>query len=299
MMMTGQSTFSSAGEATRALTPDRLALNTATLGANVEGEGQGWGPDQIVDACAERGFAGITFWQRELETCAVRIGDRMAASGLLATGFCRTPYLLEYPEVRSYKDFLHSFQRSLEIAAQVGAPTITCVVGGLPRKTCDAAVALDILQDRLEKVVPLAVAAGVKIALEPLHPFYAANRSCLTTTRDAVKLCRRVGSPYLTLALDVYHIWWDTTLGETLSRRGEVAISAVHICDWLRKTDDPLLDRGMMGDGVVDIRALRRTVERAGYEGLYEVEIFSRRNWWRRDPDNVLDTIVERAAVFC
>ena len=93
--------------------------------------------------------------------------------------------------------------------------------------------------------------------------------------------------------------WWDLSLGPELRRLGGERIAGYHLCDWLADTTDVLLDRGMMGDGVADLRRIRRAVEGAGYSGLCEVEIFSATNWWKRGPEEVLDTIVERFRTVC
>ena len=141
------------------------------------------------------------------------------------------------------------------------------------------------------------------LALEPLHPMYAANRSVLNTIAQALALCdvadpRRTGM--LGVAIDVYHCWWDPCLHASIALSGHTnRILAYHVSDWLYETKDLLLDRGMMGDGVVDLPDLRRQVESAGYKGLTEVEIFSAENWWRRDIDEVLLTCAERLQSVC
>ena len=117
--------------------------------------------------------------------------------------------------------------------------------------------------------------------------------------RDAVDICNRIGDPIVTIAVDVYHVWWDTTLESELERLGGDRIAGYHLCDWLADTQDVLLDRGMMGDGVADLKRLRAAVENAGYSGLCEVEIFSANDWWKRPPEEVLDTLVERFRTVC
>ena len=139
---------------------------------------------------------------------------------------------------------------------------------------------------------------GVKIAIEPLHPMYAADRACVNTMRHALDICDRLGAG-IGCAVDVYHVWWDPELPEQIARAGRERIMAFHICDWLVPTRDLLTDRGMMGDGVIDIPGLRAAVEAEGFDGLNEVEIFSADNWWRRDPDEVLRTMIERGASAC
>jgi len=147
--------------------------------------------------------------------------------------------------------------------------------------------------------VLLAGGAGVKLALEPLNPVYGGNRSCLVSVRDAVDMCENIAAPNVGIAVDVYHVWWDTSLASELKRAGKQRILSYHLCDWMADTTDVLLDRGMMGDGVADLKNLRRCVEDTGYDGFCEVEIFSAENWWKRDPNTVLDTIVTRFQTLC
>ena len=127
---------------------------------------------------------------------------------------------------------------------------------------------------------------------------FGGNRTCLMTVRDAGNVCDMVCSDSVGMAVDVYHVWWDTTLAEALDASAGHVLG-YHLCDWLENTSDMLLDRGMMGDGVADLRAIRGAVEGAGYKGLCEVEIFSAQNWWKRPPDEVLDTLVDRFRKYC
>src|SRR5262249_43958667 len=126
---------------------------------------------------------------------------------------------------------------------------------------------------------------------------YAAERACVNTLAEANALCDSLGEG-LGVAVDIYHVWWDPDLADGIARAGR-RIVGFHLNDWLVPTTDLLLDRGMMGDGVVDIGAIPRQVEAAGYRGPREVEIFSQNNWWKRDPDEVLRIIKQRYATVC
>jgi sugar phosphate isomerase/epimerase len=134
------------------------------------------------------------------------------------------------------------------------------------------------------------------LAIEPLHPAYAADRACINTTRQALDICDRLDpgrTGALGVALDVYHIWWDPELVAQIARAGRDRLLAFHVCDWLVPTKDILNDRGMMGDGVIDIRSVRAAVEAQGFDGYSEIEIFSN-DWWARSMDEVLRTCIER-----
>ena len=275
-----------------------LALNTATLGHMLDGHGAGWSPERVIDACAERGMAGIVFWRREIGARAVAIGDRVRAAGMEVVGLCRAPFLVG-PLARSTREErTDEFRASIDMAAELGTRVLTIVTGGIEPGTKGPEESQKLLAERVAEGADYAAPRGVTLALEPLNPLYGGSRTCLMTVRDALRVCDIVDAPNVGIAVDVYHVWWDTTLARSCAETGD-RIVAYHLCDWLADTRDMLLDRGMMGDGVADLRAIRRAVEAAGYAGACEVEIFSAGNWWKRDPDEVLDTVVERFRTAC
>ena len=279
-------------------TGTQLALNTATLGHNIEGAGAGWSAEQVIDACAARGIGGIVLWRRECADRPAQIGEYARKAGVTVTGLCRAPYLVGPDAPRTTTKAVDGLKASIDEAAALGAPVLTIVAGGIEPETRGPDTSLRRLEERVALGADYAAACGVRLALEPLHPVYGANRSCLVSTRDAIDLCARIGAKNVGIAVDVYHVWWDTDLARQLLRP-DCRIFGLHLCDWLYDTTDILLDRGMMGDGVADIAAIRQAAEAAGYRGFAEVEVFSARNWWRRDPADVLDTVVERFLSAC
>jgi sugar phosphate isomerase/epimerase len=272
-----------------------LALNTASLGHNLEGAGAGWSPEHVIDACAARGYGGIVFWQREIGSSAVKIGNRARAAGLQVVGLCRTPYLVGRDAPKSDD----AARLSIDCAAELGAPVLTVVTGGTEPGTKGVAETQKRLCDRISGLAGYAAERAVSLAIEPLNPMFGGNRTCLFTVAEALKLCRAIAAPNVGIAVDVYHVWWDAGLPEALAEaRGHVL--GYHLCDWLEDTSHMLLDRGMMGDGVADLRSIRRWVEEgAGYNGLCEVEVFSAQTWWKQEPEHVLDVIVERFRQYC
>lgn len=272
-----------------------LALNTASLGHNLDGAGVGWSPERVIDACAARGYGGIVFWRREIGARAAELGERVRAAGMRVAGLCRTPYLVgsEAPA-----DLLGEAHASIDMAADLGAPVLTVVTGGTQPGSKGLEESIALLTERVARIAPYAAERGVALALEPLNPMFGGNRTCLFTVADALEVCDLVGATNVGVAVDVYHVWWDRTLAASLARAGG-RVFGYHLCDWLERTNHMLLDRGMMGDGVADLKAIRAAVEGAGYDGLCEAEIFSAENWWKRDPAEVLDTIVERFRGVC
>ena len=173
----------------------------------------------------------------------------------------------------------------LEEAAAVGADHIVWIAGGLAPDSKDLAGARSRARDAFERLIPDARAAGVKLGIEPLHPMICSHRSVLCTLEQANDWCDQLDADDIVgIVIDTYAVWWDPNL-EPETRRAGSRICAFHVNDWLPNTEDLRLDRGMMGDGVIDIPAIRQMVERAGYSGACEVEIFSARDWWKRDPD--------------
>ena len=271
----------------------RLALNTATLGHNLDGYGAGWSPERVIDACAERGLAGIVFWRREIGSRAAEIGERVRASGIEVIGLCRTPYV-----TGAEAGTEDELKASVDMAAALGAPVLTVVTGGTEPGTKGVFESQRILADRIGRIADYAAGLDVCLALEPLNPMFGGNRTVLMSVRDALRVCNWIDAPNVGIAIDVYHVWWNTALEkDCVAAKGRVL--GYHLCDWLENTTDMLLDRGMMGDGVADLKGIWHAVEQAGYRGACEVEIFSVGDWWRRDPDEVLDIMVERFVSSC
>jgi sugar phosphate isomerase/epimerase len=265
----------------------RVSLNTATVRAQ-------WTLRQCIEGCARHGIGGIAPWRDMLAECGVREAAQMIADhGLHVSGLCRGG-MFPAADAAGLQAALDDNRRAVDEAAAIGAACLVLVVGGLPAGSKDLALARRQVEDGIGRTLDHARAVGMPLAIEPLHPMYAADRACVNTLRQANDICDALGDG-VGIALDVYHVWWDPELAAQIARAGR-RLLAFHICDWLVPTRDLLLDRGMMGDGVIDIPAIRALVEGAGYSGAVEVEIFSAENWWKRDPDEVLRIMVERCA---
>jgi sugar phosphate isomerase/epimerase len=170
------------------------------------------------------------------------------------------------------------------------------ITGGLPAGDRDVVGARERAKQGIAELLPIARDAGVRIALEPLHPMVCGFRSVITTLREANDWLDELGNEdVLGIAFDTYALWWEPDLETEIARAGRRILN-FHCSDWLTDTRDVRLDRGMLGDGTIDNRRLLRLVEAAGFDGPIEVEIFSARDWWRRDPDEVVRTIKKRAA---
>ncbi len=276
----------------------QLSINTATLRKQ-------WGLADIVAGVAQMGIRGIAPWRDQVAQAGLKdIALRIRDAGLAVTGYCRGGMFpaIDGADRAAARD---DNRRAVDEALTLGAKCLVLVVGGLPKDrdqriaSKDLAGAREMVRDGIGELLDYARAGGMPLAIEPLHPMYAAERACVNTMAQANDLCDELspkGGDGLGLAVDVYHVWWDPQLKHEIERAGAAErLFAYHICDWLAPTRDLLNDRGMMGDGVVDLPLIRQWMEGAGYRGLHEVEIFSDR-WWAEDPRHVLATCIERHA---
>jgi len=257
-----------------------LSLNTATVRKQ-------WNLAQMIDGCARHGIRGIAPWRDQVEQMGLQQAKKsIREKNLVVTGLCRGGFF-------TAKDWRDDNRRAIEEAHELGAQCLVLVVGGLPPGSKDLIGARNQVRDGIAAILPEARKAGVPLAIEPLHPMQAAERACINTLEQALNLCDILGEG-LGVAVDVYHVWWDPKLQSQIERAGPERLLAYHICDWLSPTRDLVSDRGMMGDGVINLPLIRRWIEKAGYAGFQEVEIFSELDWWKRDPDEVLRTCKER-----
>ena len=259
--------------------PSLLSLNTATIKAQ-------WTLAQAIEGCARHGIRGIAPWRDKLAEMGLKNAAKaIKANGLTVTGLCRGGFFTS-------PNFLEDNMRAVEEAHELKAQCLVLVVGGLLPGSKDLGLSRDRILDGISAILPAARKAGVPLAIEPLHPMQAAERACINTLEQALDVCDALGEG-IGVAVDVYHVWWDPKLEQQIKRAGK-RILAYHICDWLVPTRDLLNDRGMMGDGIIELEKIRNWIEAAGYSGFHEVEIFSELDWWQRDPDDVLRTIKER-----
>jgi sugar phosphate isomerase/epimerase len=269
--------------------PARMSINQATTREQHS-------LAEAIDCYARHHVAGISIWRDKLEECGLdRAVQLVRDSGLGVSGLCRAG---QFPALDAAERQARIDDNKLAVdqAAALGADCLIIVAGGLPEGSRDLPGARAMVSDALGELAPYARSAGVKLAIEPLHPMYAADRCAVNTLSQALDLCDALGDG-VGVAVDVYHTWWDPDVHAQIARAGD-RIHAYHVCDWLVPTTDLLLDRGMMGDGVIDIPGISASVAAAGYAGLIEVEIFSANNWWRRPGDEVVATCRERFIGF-
>jgi len=258
---------------------------------------------QAVDACVKQGLRAVAPWRDQVQAVGLKEAAAIVrANGLRVTGLCRGGMFPAADEV-GRAAAIEDNKRAIDEACTLGADCLVLVVGGLAKGSKDIAAARQIVVDGIGATLDYARTNRMKLAIEPLHPMYAADRACINTLEQALDVCDVLDDgqdQYLGVAIDAYHVWWDPKLAQQIARAGAAErIFAHHICDWLVPTRDLLLDRGMMGDGVIDLRGMRRMIEAAGFKGPQEVEIFSAENWWKKPGDQVIATCIERYRSEC
>jgi sugar phosphate isomerase/epimerase len=269
-----------------------LSINLATVREQYDMK-------QAVEACLKQDIVAIAPWRDQVHAIGLSEAARIVADNQLqVTGLCRGG-MFPAADAAGRAAAIDDNKRAIDEAAALNADCLVLVVGGLPAGSRDIAHARDMVADGIGAILPHARASGIPLAIEPLHPMYAADRACVNTLEQALDICDLLGNG-VGVAIDVYHVWWDPKLEQQIARAGASGrILAHHICDWLVPTTDLLLDRGMMGDGVIDLKGIRRSIEAAGYHGAQEVEIFSAANWWKRPGEKVLSTCVDRFRSVC
>jgi sugar phosphate isomerase/epimerase len=277
-----------------------LSINTATVRKS---SGVDLPLPRIIEACVARGIRAISPWRDQVQAAGLPAIARLVREHQLElSGYCRGG-MFPATDAAGRKAAREDNRRAVDEAAELGARCLVLVVGGLPGALQgqaahkDIALARSQVHDGIADLLEYARLAKMPLAIEPLHPMYAADRACINTMEQALDVCdaldpHRTGA--LGVAVDVYHVWWDPKLEQQIARAGRERLLAFHVCDWLTPTSDLLNDRGMMGDGVIDIARIRGWVEAQGFAGYSEVEIFSTGNWYRRPHEEVLDTCIAR-----
>ena len=261
----------------------RLCVHTITT--------KPWPLEQAAQQFAKAGIGGITVWRDALSGRDIAAAGRMLGElNLEVVSLCRGgffPALTPAGRQAAIDDNL----KAIDEAAALGAPMVVLVCGAVPGQSLTESRKQ--IRDGIAACLPHAAAAGVKLAIEPLHPMYAGDRSAINTLAQANDMAEDLRSPWLGIAVDVYHLWWDPDLENQVKRCGKNGhLAAFHVCDWKTPTLDMLNDRGLMGEGCIDIRQIRGWVEAAGFEGFNEVEIFST-SYWQQDQNLFLDKIKE------
>jgi sugar phosphate isomerase/epimerase len=276
-----------------------LSINTATVRAQ-------WPLDRIIQECAARGITTVSPWRDQVAAIGLdTVAHCLRDNGVRLSGYCGGG-MFPAADGAGRQAAIDDTRRAIDEARALDAPCLVLVVGGLPGALAgqplhkDIALAREQVQEGIDAVLQHARDACMPLAIEPLHPMYAADRACINTLEQALDVCDLLDPPsagtprMLGVAVDVYHVWWDPKLDQQIRRAGRDRLLAFHVCDWLLPTRDLLNDRGMMGDGIIDIPRIRGVMEAAGYEGHAEVEIFSSTDWWKRPAGEVLDTCVAR-----
>tara|TARA_S200000501_G_scaffold120819_1_gene113665 strand:- start:205 stop:1032 length:828 start_codon:yes stop_codon:yes gene_type:complete len=237
-----------------------------------------WTIEQCINHYAAAGIRAISIWRHLLEgkdlsnIKKLLIKSKIEVVSLVRGGFF--PAVDQEQRVLALEDN----RLAIEQAAALGGPQVVLVCGTDPNQSLK--VSRQQIKEGIIALIPQAERLGVKLSIEPLHPMYAGDKSAIVTLGQANDLCEEIDSPWVGVAIDVYHLWWDDQLEKEIYRCGRSGnIFAFHVCDWRVPTIDFLTDRGLMGEGCIPVKQIREWVEKAGFKGYNEVEVFSERLW--------------------
>lgn len=250
-----------------------------------------WDIEMAAKNYSSAGIKGITVWRDALEGRNIReTGQMLLDHDLTIVSLCRGGFF-PAKNLKKRKLAIDDNRKAIDEAAELGTSMVVLVCGADPSQPLEES--REQIRDGIAEIIPQAAAAGIKLAIEPLHPMYADTRSAINTLAQANDLAEELNSPWIGVALDVYHLWWDPFLESEIKRCGENGhIMAFHICDWKTPTSDMLLDRGLMGEGCIPLKKIRSWVEAAGFKGFNEVEIFST-SYWEKNQSEFLQKIIK------
>lgn len=237
-----------------------------------------WNLEECVRNYAAAGVHAISIWRHLLEVSSYSsIRNLLNAHDMAVVSLVRGGFFAS-GEIKKRESAIEDNLLAIEQAAEIGAPMLVLVCGSDPSQALE--VSRDQIREGIQKILPVAKSAGIKLAIEPLHPMYAADRSAITTMAQANDMIETINEASLGVAVDVFHLWWDPDLEEEISRSGKSgSLFAFHVCDWNVPLMDMLNDRGLMGDGCINLKQIRGWVEEAGFQGYREVEVFSDKYW--------------------
>lgn len=260
----------------------RLCIHTITT--------KPWGIEEAAKNYSANGVKGITVWRDALTGRNIKqTGDMLRQQGLSAVSLCRGGFFPS-KEPSGRQAAIDDNRKAIEEAFELGTRLIVLVCGADPAQSLEDSRKQ--IHDGISAILPDAEAANIRLAIEPLHPMYADTRSAINTMSQANDLAESLKSPWVGVAVDVYHVWWDPQLEKEIERCGKQrSLLAFHICDWKSPTVDLLNDRGLMGEGCIPIRKIRSWVESTGFNGFIEVEIFSN-YYWKQEQSGFLKNII-------
>jgi sugar phosphate isomerase/epimerase len=254
------------------ITHGRLSLNQATIKFASLAE--------ALQVATEAGYQAIGLWREPVAEVGLdKAVEMVEQSGLRVSSLCRGGFFTAPPGTERDRA-LDDNRRALEEAHRLGTDTLVLVVGGLPEGDHDLVGARERVRDALGTLAPDAVAAGVRLALEPLHPMYAADRAVINTLGQALDIAEQVPAEAVGVVVDTFHLWWDPQILDQIARAGKQRITSYQVCDWITPLPaDVLLARGIPGDGHIDFAPITRAVAATGYAGDIECEIFNADIW--------------------
>jgi sugar phosphate isomerase/epimerase len=261
---------------------DRLSINHYSV--------RQFALEPLVQECRELGIPYVGLWRDKVHEVGIeRARALVAQAGLKVSSLCRGGFF-PYNDQAQRQESIEENRKVIDEAVALGAPLVVLVCGGIAAAGLSAS--REMVEEGIANLVPYAADRGVRLGIEPLHPMFAADRSVIVTLAQANQLAAHFSADVVGVVVDAYHVWWDPALEREIDRASG-RIFGFHVSDWIVPLPDILNGRGLMGDGYIELSAISALIERAGYHGPIEVEIFNR-NLWQLPGRTALDRIKDR-----
>lgn len=250
-----------------------------------------WSLDECLKNYSAKGIGGISVWRNVIENQNLNdVNRRILDSGITPVSLVRGGFFTGKSEADRQKA-IDENKQCIDEAAAIGTDLVVLVCGSTPGFTIDDNIKM--IEDGIQSVTEHAQKNNVRLGIEPLHPMYADIRSSVSSLRAANNMAERINSDYVGVTLDVFHIWWEEQLQQEIQRCADLGkLFSFHICDWKTDMEDMLQDRGLMGEGIINVPQIRGWVEEAGFNGFNEIEIFSKK-YWAMDQHEFLDKMID------
>jgi sugar phosphate isomerase/epimerase len=258
---------------------ERFSFNQATA--------QGWPMPDLVAGCVAAGVRGVGLWREPVADHGLaRTAALVRGAGLAVTSLCRGGFFAE-------PGWFDDNRRAIDESVALGAPVLVLVCGGMSDGSRDLDGARAHVAEAIGRLVPHALAAGVQLAIEPLHPMFCSDRCVVSSLGHALDLAAPYPPEAVGVVIDTYHVWWDDQVWAQLARAGTARrIACFQVADWITPLPEgALLGRGLPGEGCIELRRFREAVDAAGFTGPVEVEVFHAGLWSRPGSEILADTI--------
>jgi sugar phosphate isomerase/epimerase len=234
------------------------------------------GFDDDLRVYGEAGVDGIGIWELKLPARDdAETAEAIRLSGLEVTNcVASVPSILPLPLMEGPADpeeRIDALCASLHRLAAFEPQSVGFLTGSATGLAPEQA--RDQVVEGVRTIAGEAERAGVRIGLEPINRIGGEDWTIVNTVSEAADLLEDAGQPDLGILFDVWHLWNTPTLFDDIENHAGRFVG-VHVSDW-REPTRGWADRVLPGEGVADVPGILGVLESAGWDGPFDLEIFS------------------------